>query len=56
MRLIKWVEHTSPVPSGRMQMNCPAGHVVGAVQTPLTQFWLLAQTAHDGPQAVRFDA
>ena len=56
VRFEEWVEQASPVPSARMQMNWPAGQVVGVVQTPFTQFWLLPQTAHDEPHALRFDA
>ena len=56
VRFEEWSEHASPVPSGRMQMNCPAGHGEARfVQTPLTQFWVLPQTAQDGPHAVRFE-
>ena len=42
------------MPSARTHWNCPAGQVVGVVQTPFTQLWLPPQTAHDAPQAVRF--
>ena len=38
-----------------MHWNCPAGHVVGVVQTPSMQLWVLPQTAQDGPQALRLE-
>ena len=55
VRIDEWVEHASPVPSGRTQMNWPAGYVeVGFVQTPPTHVCAAPQTAQDAPQADRF--
>ncbi len=57
VRFDAWVEQASLVPSGRMQMNWPAGHgEAGSVQTPATQVWALPQTAQEGPHAFRFEA
>ncbi len=54
-RFDEWVEQASPVPSGRTQMNWPAGHgEVGFVQTPPTHVCAAPQTAQDAPQADRF--
>jgi hypothetical protein len=56
VRFDAWSEQASPVPSGRLQANVPAGQVdAGSVQTPFTQLWAAPQVVQDAPQVVRLD-